>query len=324
MTDRTGRADCRRMMGAVAAVWAAWAGFEARAAEPAATSLRITRDRATVSVFDGDRPLVEYRYTDVPMKPYVKQWFSPGGINVLRDSPHDHKHHHALMFAVSVDGVDFWSENANCGRQLHRSLDEIRTTSRNGIVRAGFTQQLDWIAPNAEKALLRERRTIEVYRGGDLAASLLTWQSQLEPGPGKESVKLTGSHYFGLGVRFVESMDRVGRFFNADGKEGQVVRGEERLVRSRWCAYTAPAGGKPVTVAIFDHPTNPRHPGPIFTMPAHFAYLSATLNLWKEPLTVEAGKPLRLRYGVALWDRPVEPGDVEKLYRRWVARVGKD
>ena len=43
---------------------------------------------------------------------------------------------------------------------------------------------------------------------------------------------------------------------------------------------------KRTTVAVFDHPTNPRHPATMFTMP-NFAYISATLNLMKEPLKVE-------------------------------------
>ena len=71
--------------------------------------------------------------------------------------------------------------------------------------------------------------------------------------------------------------------------------------------------GKPVTVAIFDHPKNLRHPAKMFTMSTPFAYLSATCNVWKEPITIKAGKPLDLRYGVAVWD-----GEVEKTA---VARV---
>ena len=60
--------------------------------------------------------------------------------------------------------------------------------------------------------------------------------------------------------------------------------------------------GKPVTVALFDHPDNPRYANRIFTMNIPFAYQSLTLNLWKEPLTIEAGKTLRLTYGAAAWD----------------------
>ena len=47
------------------------------------------------------------------MKPYADQLFSPAGVQVLRDSPLDHKHHHGLMYALAVDGVNFWEEFAS-------------------------------------------------------------------------------------------------------------------------------------------------------------------------------------------------------------------
>jgi len=111
-------------------------------------------------------------------------------------------------------------------------------------------------------------------------------------------------------------MDTGGRFINADGKPG--VAGTN-AARSAWCAYSAAAGGKPVTIAMFDLPANPRHPATWFTMDSHFAYLAATLDLSKQPLVVQAGKPLELTYGVALWDGQIEAEPIEKLYRRLVA-----
>jgi len=254
----------------------------------------------------------------------VKQLWSPEGVGVLRDSPHDHKHHHALMFALAVDGVDFWSENPACGRQQHRRLGAVETTAQDGFARATFTQRLDWTRPDSDKTLICEQRTIEVWRGEGLQATLLSWCSRLQPPEGRESANLTGSHYFGLGLRFVQSMDAGGRFFNADDDPGRVVRGRERLVRSKWCAYRARAGDKSVTVALFDHPDNYRHPARIFTMSGPFAYLSATLNLWKEPLTVRAGEPLVLRYGVVLCDGRAEAPLIEKLYRRWTGKPVAD
>ena len=54
-------------------------------------------------------------------------------------------------------------------------------------------------------ALLREVRKLAFYRGGGLDATLLTWSTRLEPGADKSEVKLGGSHYYGMGMRFVES-----------------------------------------------------------------------------------------------------------------------
>ena len=75
-----------------------------------------------------------------------------------------------------------------------------------------------------------------------------------------------------------------------------------------------------ITCALFDHPANPRHPNRMFTMAKPFAYLSATLNLWKEPLALQPGQPLRLCYGIALFDGAPAAAEIEKLNQLWLTR----
>jgi len=157
-----------------------------------------------------------------------------------------------------------------------------------------------------------------VCRPKDLDVTILSWQSSLSLPAGKQSATLTGSHYFGLGVRFLESMDVGGQFRNAAGEAGEIVRGDERLTRANWCALTAEADGKPVTIAMFGHPDNVRHPTQWFTMAKPFAYMSATLNLHREPLELTTGKQLVLRYGVSVWDGRAEKSIIEKAYKWWV------
>jgi len=277
--------------------------------------LQVTADSTTVRICAGNQLLVGYRYADVPFKPYVEQFCSPAGVNVLRDSPHDHKHHHGLMFAVAVNGVDFWIEVDRAGRQAHRRLGDVCIDGQGGLNRAAFTEDLDWIHPGDQKVLIQEQRTIGVYQAEDLRASLLAWQGRFTLPRGASPATLTGSPYFGLGMRFVQSMDSDGRFLNADGKAG--VEGTNNA-RSKWCAYAAQAEGKPVTVAMFDHPGNLRHPAVWFTMDSPFAYLSATTNLSKEPFTVTGNKPLLLRWAVGLWDGTADASRIDKLYRRWI------
>jgi hypothetical protein len=264
----------------------------------------------------GGKVLAEYRYTGVPYKPYISVFRTPAGINVLRDAPADHLHHHALMFAIAVDGIDFWQEGNAPGRQVHREfLKSGDASSRQET--AQFVERLDWLAPETETPLLHEKRSVRIFDPLHFGASLMTWETELSVPEGRESAALTGSHYFGLGMRFLESMDNDGIFFNADNATGDWVRGDEHVTRSRWCAYTSLADGKPVTVAMFDSPDNPRHPAWWFTMSTPFDYISATLNLYREPMELKAGAPLRLRYGVALWDGHVGAAEVEAMYQKW-------
>ena len=281
--------------------------------------MRVVVDVNALSIHNGSDVVLRYPYRDVPFKPYVQQLYTPNGINVLRDAPHDHLHHHALMYAIAVDGVNFWEEQKEPGRQLHRSFSDVKSSERDNIACAGFTEQLDWINPGNKELMLKETRTIEACELNNAEATFLTWQSRFTVPAGKESVTLSGSHYFGLGMRFLISMDTGGQFRNSAGQAGEVVRGDERIARAKWCAYTAEADGKPVTIVMFGHPDNVRDPTYWFTMTKPFAYLSATLNLYREPLKMTSEKPpLVLRYTVAVWDGKVDDSRIEQVYHQWI------
>ena len=298
--------------------------ISAAVAEQPAAALRVSEGPETISIADGTGPLFVYRHAGVDFKPYVEKLFTPGGNNILLDSPADHIHHHALMFAIAVDDVGFWAEfpDRNPGTQKQLSIESFTKSLPNGASAGGITGKLEWVTAKQEH-LLSERRTVEVYRAEDLDATLLTWATQFEPAPGRDSVTLSGLHYYGLGLRMIESMNKVGKLQNADDAEGELVRANNYLVRSAWCAYTAPVDSKPVTVALFDHPTNPRHPATMFYMTEPFAYLGATLNLSREPLPLKSGQTLSLKYGVAVWEGAIEPDGIKGLYEHWVKVAGK-
>ncbi len=281
--------------------------------------LSMAQQEGVTWILDGDRAVLRYRADDdVPMKPYADQLFTPKGVQILRNAPADHKHHHGLMFAVKVDGVNYWEElEGKSGKQVHKEYADA-SNATEGVDRAGFVETLEWMAPNSDQPQLLEERQVQVAKTADLGATLVLWQTRLQTPPGKDSVSLTGTHYHGLGMRFLESMDKDGRFFNADDNAGEVVKNTEKLTATKWCAYTAKVNGKPVTVALFDAPKNVRHPAKMFTMTAPFAYLSATRGEWKEPLVAKTGQPLELRYGVALWDGEVDKATVEKVYQQWL------
>ncbi len=267
-----------------------------------------TTTDTTVTIGTKDKPVLVYRYGDVAYKPYVEKLYTPNGLNVVRDAPKDHIHHHGLMFAVKVDDVNFWEEQDEPGREHHQTI----TTTANGIVEA-----IDWKAPKKEKALLHEQRTLTLPDVGNGDATLLSWETQFSLPEGKKSATLTGSHYHGLGLRFVESMDKDCTFRNKEGNKGKRFRGTEELTEATWSAIFAKVDGKPVTVAMFHHPDNVR-PTTWFTMSGHFAYMSATMRYHEDPLKIDEGSPLTLRYGVAVWDGHATDQDINGLYQQWI------
>ncbi len=282
----------------------------------------------------GERPLFAYHkldrkheeFSELEYKSYVSQLETPEGRNVLRDAPSDHLHHHALMFAITADGTDFWTEASKEANGVQIGTDfEIDVPCRGAKnVVVELKQSLDWLKPSGEKTL-REKRTIQYLSGKEIGATLMSWTSALAVAEGKSEIELTGFHYSGLGMRFDASMDRDGRFFSSleNGAMGEHVRGDEHLTQCRWMVYTAKLYGKPVTVAVFDAPENPR-PMTAFTMGQEgksFAYLGATACWHKEPIRLEKDKPLAFQYGIAVWEGEKTPGEVEKAYQFWLKNI---
>lgn len=299
------RANCIRVAGGLLflAVSATVGSQEAvrRPEEPKLGNMRLCPDH--------DRCALLYVCEGVPFKPYVKELYTPNGVNVLRDAPADHLHHHGLMFAVTVDGVNFWEEQTNPGTQKHVSI------KREKVGDDGLVETLEWLGPEKGSILLSETRRIAAYVMDDRPFRLITWQSALHGLDGKPAPTYSGAKYHGLGMRFVESMDKGGTFFNAAGATGVDGTNDKR---ANWCAYAAHADGKPVTVAMFDHPTNERHPATWYTMDTPFAYLSATLDLNRQPLQK---LDLSLTYGVAAWDGHAAGEQIEETYQRWLKLV---
>jgi hypothetical protein len=142
-----------------------------------------------------------WQKTPNPNKPYIAQLFAPGEkqVPLLEDSPADHFHHHALMFALNVDDTNFWAEKdiKNAGREEVK--DSVVTASGDGC-----EQKLRWLATDGTP-LLDESRKVRVRSDGKGADKVhwLDWESTLTPAAGRESVRLSGSPYFGLGMRFL-------------------------------------------------------------------------------------------------------------------------
>jgi hypothetical protein len=284
-----------------------------------ADDVAVSDQNGVTSIQCDGQLLLEYRSQPNPMKVYVSKWCTPQGMQILRDSPHDHVHHRALMYAIGIDTCDFWSEvpPQDYGRQVPVGGITTSSSSSNGLSQVKIEQTINWVSPQSE-VLAVESRMITAHRGAVNSASLLTWAFTLTPTEAKPRVELWGRQYFGLGMRMVESMDTGATFLTPGDEQWTTVRGSEKLTRATWCALHAKADGKPVTVAMFDAPGNPRHPATWFTMNAPFTYLTATLDLDKEKMTISRDKPLQVKYGVAAWDGEVDKAEVERAYQAWL------
>jgi Family of unknown function (DUF6807) len=321
----TGYTGWLRLPARVALVVAAFVG-------PASHGRGENRDFQVERLIDGlqatlaGKPVFEYRSAENAYKPYVSKLNSPDGIQVLRDSPPDHQHHHALMFALGVNDVNFWQESPSVegppiiGRQRGGELEFHIGPKDQDPQTLVVTQAVEWLAGD-DRPVLHEHRELATYYDDRANALVLTWTSRLSSADVQKSLRLNGERYFGLGMRFVEAMDKGGVFSFASDRSADPVNENENLIHASWCSYRAKVSGNEVTIAVFSNPTNVRQPTLWFTMMEPFAYLAATLGLHDHPLELPAGKTLELLYGVAVCDGALGHEETQRLYQAWLRQA---
>ena len=277
------------------------------------------------SVQHRGKTLFTYAFAPGKFKPYVQELATVDGFNLLRDAPHDHLHHHALMYAIRVNGINFWEEAPGAGVQKPVQTAEPRLSmSAAGLPQASFTQVLHWVAPQdaflpdtTSKALLVEQRTLTLTVDEPRREVALQWRSEFEVGQATNEVTLGGSSYFGLGVRFLQELDPVADHFTATGRL-DLANNRQDVSQHPWAAVAFDRAAQPATFVIFGSPKNAGGAPWFFSMKTPFAYLSATQHLDQQPLKYVRGDRFQLDYLVIAQSGLPGKDPLEARHQRWL------
>jgi hypothetical protein len=302
-------------------------GRTASAAEPPGLQCAVDREASAWTISYQGRPLLVYAFDPQKFKPYVKELRTLKGDNVLRDAPFDHLHHHSLMYAIKVNGVNFWEETPGNGveKVVERPEPVLGFVESEGSKRpqAKITQILHWVTPqdaflpnNAPVALVIEHRTLVLTVTEQRQEVALEWRSQFEVGPKTNAVTLTGANYHGLGMRFLQELDPLA-VHTLGGKRPDLGNSRQEVSSAHWAGVSFASEGHPATIVLAGHPSNPRGDATYFSMLTPFAYLSATQALDKEPLVYHQGDKWELNYLVLLYPEPKPPSGLPERLAGW-------
>jgi hypothetical protein len=233
-------------------------------ASQSGTGIKITQQKETLRVEVNGRLFTEYHFAGAPHV-YFYPLLGPGGTPMTRSWPmqeaegeeRDHPHHRSLWYSHgAVNGVDFWAEGTNSGRIIHDKFLEVRDGPEMGVIRSANR----WVARDGE-LMLTDERVFRVYARPD-TERLFDFEVTLRAG--EKDVVLGDTKEGSMSIRVNEAM-RLTRPKNQRGS-GHIVQstGVRDAAtwgkRATWCDYYGPVNGKIVGVAIFDHPSNPKHP----------------------------------------------------------------
>src|SRR6516225_4825953 len=203
-----------------------WGGLVVAAAD-SGLALAESDSRAIQWTLDyAGKTIMVYSFDPQKFKPYVKALNTLDGYGVLRDSPSDHLHHHAIMYGITVNGVNFWEETPGCGvEKVVESPPPVPERTAGGLPQARVIQLLYWLAPqdafvpnSSAASLLIERRTLVLTVDPGKRETALHWQSAFDVGTKTNLVTLTGANYHGLGMRFLKELDPLAVHLTPEGK----------------------------------------------------------------------------------------------------------
>ncbi|MCZ6676566.1 MAG: PmoA family protein [Candidatus Poribacteria bacterium] len=269
---------------------------------------------STLSLADGDNPILTYHYGPDLYKPYFHPVYAPNRQIVTADSPEDHRHHRGLCFAWgNVNGINYWAE-VNCdeavrGRIVHREFREKNVSADL----ARFVVVNDWVAPDGTKPI--EAVCHITVHQPHLDMHVIDFCFELQA-RSTDVIMGTPPAYHGLCYRAAEMEYR--RIINSNSRIGEL---EAQGKPAQWCQLGGVLGEEPVGVAIFDHPSNLRHPTQFFALDETFGFISTSFA-YDEPYTLPSCEVLALKYRVLIHLGDLFTFDLWKHYEEYSRSKG--
>lgn len=308
--------------------------------------------RVDISI-DG-QPFTSYIWPTNLAKPVLYPLRSAKGTEVTRGFPLDpkpgervdHPHHVGLWLNYgNVNGFDFWNNSEaikpdkapEMGNIRHRSI----VTTKGGAQEGELVIEADWIT-GKQQPILKER-TRFVFRGGsnfrsvdrittltalgekvvfhdDKEGMLGMRMARALEMPSKQPEVFTDSSGRATKVAKMDNTGVNGMYLTSEGKEGDAVWS----TRGRWCNLSGRIGDEPVTVSIFDHPSNPGFP--TFWHARGYGLFAANplgekiFTNGKEAMnfSIAPGQSATFRYGILISSAIATAKETEAAYQRFV------
>jgi hypothetical protein len=252
-------------------------GLPAKAEETKGAGVSITEQGGKLRIELNGELFTEYIFKDEERHfPLFFPVLGPGQVPMTRNyplkmiegEPTDHIHHQSLWFAHSdVNGHSFWAvqkyKDNEPGKTVHRGFKEIVSGKDAGH----FVSENDYVAADGT-IIMSDTRTVRFLApaNADAPRALdITIAFHASHGP----VRFGDEKDAGMAIRInpalqvakrtgkgTETVPAEGHLLNSEGISGEETWGK----RARWVDAYGQVDGKPVGVAIFDHPSNPGYP----------------------------------------------------------------
>ena len=324
------------------------------AAQAQRVQLVVNEAGRRVDVLIDGKPFTSYIWPTTLKKPTLFPLRTATGTIVTRGYPLqprpnervDHPHHVGLwMNSGDVNGLDFWNnsdaikpeQQPKMGTIVHRKI----VSANGGPDQGTLVVETEWVKPDG--APLVKEHTEFVFRG-DPKSRTIDRTTTLTALTEKVVFKDNKEAFYGMRVaRELELpydkaevltdatgkptskpvMDNTGvsgQYTSSEGRQGDAVWGQ----RARWVMLTGTIKNEPVTIAMFDNPSNPNFPA-FWHARGYGLFAVNPLGEKVLPgggqrdfdLTLEPGKSATFHYRVSILNGTATPADIEKAYQEF-------
>ncbi len=297
--------------------------FAQEPASQAAFRIEEASEPAGWNIFKGDKLVAGYIF-DSNGKPIVYPVVGPAGHRMTRNFPMqdegelergDHDHHRSMWLTHGdVNGTDFWLDDENCGKIVHRKgTAELGADGEPVLI-----TENDWLDAMGNRLLSDTRRLsirdVDGRRIIDCDFLLKATDGDVNFGDTKEGT-------FGVRLAGTMKVDAKlgGLITNAAGETNKEAWGQ----KSAWVNYSGPIDGDTVGMVIHDHPSSFGFPcrwhvrtyGLFAANP--FGVSDFTGGDKTKGLVLPAGKQMRLNYRVVLYTGDFDPETVAEDSRQY-------
>jgi hypothetical protein len=298
--------------------------FALVALEAMAGNVTIKEEKGKLRIEVDGKHFADYVYEGYS-RPFLFPISGPDGAKMTRNWPisegqdeeQDHPHHKSFWWAHGdMNGVDFWAEGKESGKTVHEAFTKVQSGE------IGIIASRNKYVSKEGKVIATDERMLKIYPGSvgrtfDFEITLSGADGALKFGDTKEGT---------MAVRLAETMrlkGKVGKghIVNSEG----VKDGDTWGKRAKWVDYYGPVGGKIVGLAIFDHPSNPRHPTwwhvrdyGLFAANPFGLHDFEKKEKGAGDLTVKTGEKITFKYRFYIHEGDEKQGKVSEAFERYV------
>jgi len=293
--------------------------------------VEIRQEQGKLRIEVNGKHFTDYIYEGYS-RPILFPILGPGGAKITRNYPlaegeneeRDHPHHKSFWWGHGdMNGVDFWAEpsnSKNAGKVVQQEFSKV-ASGTTGII-GTRNKYLD----KDGKEVCTDERTLKIYSSEpgqmfDFEITIHASNGDLTFGDTKEGT---------MAMRLAETIRLKGKVGHGHIINSEGVRDDQTWGKhANWVDYYGPVEGKTVGVAIFDHPSNPRHPT-TWHVRDYGLFAANPFGLHdfeKKPadagnLTVKAGDKITFKYRFLIHSGDEQQAKVKQAYEEYAKEIG--